>query len=1228
LAADSDDVLTGHDTNADTLEGMSGDDTLTGNSGGADTLLGGAGDDFLSGGAGADRIDGGANIDTVTFAGSAGVSVDLAGSGSGGDAQGDTYFNIEHVIGSSNNDTITGTVADNSIVGGDGSDTLSGLGGNDTLDGGNGDDSLVGGDGFDQLIGGAGTDTVDYSASAQYIAINLMAAGLNGDAIGDTYSSIENAIGTNFADTITGTLADNVLTGLAGADSLDGGDGNDTLIGGAGADSLVGGAGTDTADYALSATITLDLHANSATGGDAAGDTFSSVERFLGTAGDDRFNLSNAAEFIDGRAGVDRVQYLNSTSGVTVNLGSGSGSGGFAAGDTYANIEIVVGSSHDDELTGGAGSDTLIGGGGADVLDGAGGTDTVQYEGSSNYTLDLLGGASSGGDAAGDTYSNIERFVTFTGNDTFLMGNTATYVDGGAGADIVSYENATGAVTVNLATGGTGGWATGDTYANIETVIGSTSGDQLTGGAGNDTLIGGDGADVLDGAGGTGDTARYQGSSDLTINLRGGASSGGDANGDTYANMERFVTDTGNDTFLMGSTATHVDGGAGANTVSYETAGSVTVNLTTGGTGGWAAGDTYANITTVLGSSSNDQLTGGAGDDTLIGNDGADALDGSGGTDTTRYDGGVDYTIDLRGGASSGGDAAGDTYANMERFITNSGNDTFLMGDTATYVEGGSGTDTVSYETAGAVTFNLAGSGSVGWANGDTYSGIENATGSNSNDSITGTSGANVLRGLNGSDRLDGGDGNDTLIGGAGGDTLIGGDGSDTVDYNGSSAITLNLFGNSATGGDAAGDTFSSIERYLGTSGNDTFMMSAAGEFIDGRGGADRIQYQDSNAAVVISLAAGTGSGGHAAGDTFAGIEIVVGSSFDDQLTGSDGDDTLIGDGGADALIGGAGTDTAQYTGLGSYTINLWGGASSVGDAQGDTYTSIERFVTNTGSDTFLMGSTATHIDGGSGSDTASYIDATGIVVVDLANGGTGGWANGDTYANIENLIGSSFNDTLTGTNNGDDIRGGDGNDTISGLGGTDTLWGGYGNDTLEGGSGNDVLQDEVMPGNGNDTLRGGDGNDTLYSYSGTDRLFGDADNDRLIVNGDVLGGTMVANGGSGYDTLVIDNDNVTEANLIASVTNIEELNLLDFWVGLTLDLSAADIAALTGQAQGSSNELRVYVNGNDTITQELQAGESVVTTNNFGGDSGATLYSYLDGSNNEIARLILDTTP
>ncbi|MEZ5875805.1 MAG: hypothetical protein R3D30_13650, partial [Hyphomicrobiales bacterium] len=137
---------------------------------------------------------------------------------------------------------------------GDGKDTLKFGAGNDTWFG-----FLAGGDdGADSGAGGAGIDTYDASQSGvQGVVVNLDTKAHDGHAAGtaddsnaltaaDSISGFENAIGTNFADFLYGSSANNTLTGLAGDDALFGFNGNDTLEGGAGLDRLNGGRGKDT----------------------------------------------------------------------------------------------------------------------------------------------------------------------------------------------------------------------------------------------------------------------------------------------------------------------------------------------------------------------------------------------------------------------------------------------------------------------------------------------------------------------------------------------------------------------------------------------------------------------------------------------------------------------------------------------------------------------------------------------------------------------------------------------------------------------------------------------------------------------------------------------------------------------------------------------------------------------------------------------------------------------
>jgi Ca2+-binding RTX toxin-like protein len=150
------------------------------------------------------------------------------------------------IHGLGGNDTIRGGGGNDVLFGDDGNDALFGDAGNDTLEGGYGNDTLIGGAGADTLIGGRGADTASYANATSGVILDLVTGGRANDAAGDSYSGIENVVGTAFADTIAGNGADNVIDGGGGNDHLFGMDGHDVISGGAGNDEIVGGSGHDT----------------------------------------------------------------------------------------------------------------------------------------------------------------------------------------------------------------------------------------------------------------------------------------------------------------------------------------------------------------------------------------------------------------------------------------------------------------------------------------------------------------------------------------------------------------------------------------------------------------------------------------------------------------------------------------------------------------------------------------------------------------------------------------------------------------------------------------------------------------------------------------------------------------------------------------------------------------------------------------------------------------------
>ncbi len=469
-------------------------------------VVSGSGDDFLNGSLGNDVLDGGAGADFMYGGlGDDTYFVDNANDGASEGGGFDIVFSsVTHSLNNGVENLIltgvaalngTGNVLANVITGNSGANALSGL---------MGDDTLIGRAGADALSGGAGTDTADYSASGAGVTININAvtgSGSGGDAEGDTLVSVENIIGSAFNDVIIGRdVSANALSGLAG---------DDVLIGGTGADALDGGGGADTADYASSGVgVTINLNATIGTGsgGDAQGDTLTSIENVIGSAFNDTLtgrdffaNLLNGgdgndvlsggtggADVMNGGNGIDTLDYSLSPNGVDVRLFSGAAAGGSANGDTYSSIENIIGAAtKTDTLAGDANANTIWGGGGNETITGREGADTLLGE-AGNDTL--LGGADS---------------------DTLIGGIGADTLGGGAQDDLVDYSASNAGVTVNLQTGlGTGGHAQGDVFVSIEEVTGSEFADVIVGKnnawdnvfdgrGGNDTYTGGLGNDVF-----------------------------------------------------------------------------------------------------------------------------------------------------------------------------------------------------------------------------------------------------------------------------------------------------------------------------------------------------------------------------------------------------------------------------------------------------------------------------------------------------------------------------------------------------------------------------------------------------------------------------------------------------------------------------------------------------------------------------------------------------------
>ena len=246
-----------------------------------------------------------------------------------------------------------------------------------------------------QYVGGAGADKVTLGATGADLAgdgdrdvtttVPFGGAVLYGQGGNDTLNGNGNAAtGGRFAHPMTmyGGDGTDKLTGGSAADQLTGGPGNDVLSGGLGSDQLTGEAGDD--------------HLN-------------------GGRGDETFALGSdlGADTISGGPGSDTADYSAAPSGVAVSLDGFANDGVPGEGDNVGpagDIERLVGSAWDDQLTGSPNTDFLIGGDGQDEIYAMGGDDTID-------ALDSLKDIVDGGDGTdtatidrSDSVVNVEIF--------------------------------------------------------------------------------------------------------------------------------------------------------------------------------------------------------------------------------------------------------------------------------------------------------------------------------------------------------------------------------------------------------------------------------------------------------------------------------------------------------------------------------------------------------------------------------------------------------------------------------------------------------------------------------------------------------------------------------------------------------------------------------------------------------------------------------------------------
>ena len=962
--------------------------------------------------------------------------------------------------------------------------------------------------GADIISGGAGIDILDGEAGNDTFLL------ANGD-----FGVGESITGGGDTDEILFTNATTVdfTTGtLATLETLTGSDGNDdvtyaiqTALGFTTID-LAGGTDNSRIDIAG----TIDVTA-------LGTPTVSNAENgyLTGSAGVDDLTISGAqlnaliygSGIIDFAAGADVLQITSTSTNLnTLGLIDGSIVGIETIDARGASTGVILNLSGQtegfiiqgdtgttftaDTITGGSGDDNIRGNQGDDIIDGGAGDDIING-GDQDDTI-------TGGIGVDDIRGGDKDDIINLANGDFGVGES---IDGGADTDELILTNAT---TVDFTTG---------TLTDLETLTGSTGNDDVT-----YTVQQALGFTTIDLAGGT-DNSRVQvsGTVDVTAlgtptvsNAENGfltGSTGNDALTISGAQLDALVFgtgtidfDTGNDSLNITSTSADLNtlGGTDASILGLElinastAAAGVTINMSGQTEGIFIIGGAFA-----------DTLTGGSGVDAFLSGAGVDVVDaGSGDDNIYLLNGDFAAGESITGGIGTDNIFFNDattvdfttgtivTVETLNGAVASNNNVTMSVTQFVgfTDINLNTGTDVLNVQATGTVDI----SGSVT----PTISGVEtvNLIGSAGNDDVT----LNITQ-FFGFTTIDYGGGVDAQT-----VTIVG-----THDV---SALTTPTVSNL----ESAAITFSAGIDDLTITGAQLDAFTAGLTTLDTLGGADVLSITSTSAALnaygasdanLVNLETITASAAAAAVtiDMRAQTEALI-------LTGSANDDIIVGGIGIDTLNGGAGNDT----------IN-----SSFGDV-------------------------ADTIDGGAGtSDTLTYTDAAGGVVVDLADAtaqDTQG-AGVDTISNIENLTGSGFNDTLDGDANNNIINGLNGDDEIEGHGGNDTMDGGGGTDsvTYESagsgvtvdlsdltaqntfGAGTDTLSNfeniigsdfaDTLTGDGtNNILTGSAGDDTLNGGGGDDTLLGGDDDD--ILNGGagddtIYGATII--GQSGVETIV-----------------------------------------------------------------------------------------------------------
>ena len=1207
----------------DDLAGGEGPDTFRLGAVVTGIVSGGGGNDRYELGAGG-RVTGGiidtGGVDTLESTTTAGATFTLAASNTYESAGLVTEFSdLENLQGGDGTDTLQGpdAAATWTVSGVDTGDLEYGtrtvkFSGMETLQAGVGDDlfMMAGGMVTGRVSGGSGMNTLDYSAHDTALVLSVSGRGtevLPGVPIGVQgtatalgmrgFDQITNVTGSTMPDTLNGlemnmdstwTLTDDPDKENDAYRNGDGLElffnGIENLVGGARGDNfivsrqhtgnLVGGGGTDAFNINAVFAGMLD--------GGAGADTLQgrdvTVTWALSGAGAGTYDGQSftGMENLAGGTGADTLQGRNADLSWTVT----SMNAGAHDGYTFTGMENLAGGSGVDTFTlGGAVTGTVSGGAGADgftlqvsgnagTLAGGTGADTLQgRDADLNWTVTGM----NAGTHDGNTFTGMENLAGGSGVDTFTLGGAVTgTVSGGAGADVFILQSlgSVGTLAGGMDTDTLQGRDANLVWTVTGAGAGTHDGNTFTG---MENLAGGSGADTLQGR-----------DANLVWTVTGAGA--GTYDGYTFTGMENLAGGSGVDTFTLGGAVTGtVSGGAGADVFTLQVPGSV----------GTLAGGTDTD--TLEGRDANLVWTvTGAGAGTHDGNTftGMENLAGGTGTDTLQ---GRNADLSWTVTGVNAGTHDGHTFTGMENLAGGSGADTFTL------ASGGMLSGAIA-GNAGGNTYNLAGGTATGGitagADGDTFTVTADFTGS-----LTGGTGGDTFRlGAVVTGMVSGGGGDDRYELGAGGQATLGITATGGIDTLASTTTAAAIFTLGATHTYESASlrtTFSGMDRLVGGSGADTFMVER-NYMGDLSGGAGPDVFDIGSGRTLT----GTVQGG--SGDNQYVLR--SGGSITGAITGGDDADHFQFFSGsmADGIVGGAGVNHLDYSSsLMSVAVQLVRPGTNAGFA--GTAPAVTTGPDGTGFDdiTELSFDTLNSVI-----TTAQLTGAELDAVWTLTNADHTYQIGGREliFRSADRLQGGSGADTfnVNGAYMGN-LSGGDGADRIVlGMGGSVS-------GTLSGEAGMDTLQ-----GRNADSIWSVTGLDFgSYQSSGINQMFsvietlqGGSADDRFVLDGGSLTGQLL--GGAGSNHLVYDSGaGPISVVLSGSGTNVgfagmEQCPCLTGGFDDITELSQVDGGELTGWNAASAwtlaavSDMSMYSQGGRTLVfrgaTQLQGGTGVDT--------------------------------